>query len=118
MDSSIQDSLFQCLAQRRRRVVLRYLLDSGDRSVTVGELAIAVIDAESPSSSPDPESVAITLDHVHLPLLADTGLINYERDQGIVTATSRTPHVEPYLDVVQNVARSDEITGERNGDSE
>ena len=117
MDSSAYDTLFQCLAERRRRVVLTYLLDSGDRSATVDELVDAVIEAESHSPSPDPESVAITLDHVHLPLLADAGLIDYERDQGIVT-TGRTTHVEPYLDGVQNVDRSDGSTGEGNGDYE
>lgn len=102
MDSSAYDALFECLAKRRRRIVLTYLLNSRNQSAAVEELVTAVIEAESHSSSPDPESVAITLDHVHLPLLADTGLIEYERDRGIVTTTSRTTDAAPYLDVVQN----------------
>lgn len=110
------DSLFQCLAKRRRRIVLSYLLTIEDRPVTIDELVDAVIKAESylslPSSSSDPESVAITLDHVHLPLLADTGLIKYDRERGTVTTTNRTTHVEPYLDGVQNADRVDGSTGE------
>lgn len=95
-----RDSLFECLAERRRRVVLSYLLDSdsGGRSATVEDLVDAVVEAESHSPSPDPDSVAITLDHVHLPLLADTGLIEYDRDRGVVTTTTRTTDVDPYLD--------------------
>lgn len=95
-----RDSLFECLAERRRRVVLSYLLDSdsGGRSATVEELVDAVVEAESHSPSPDPDTVAITLDRVHLPLLADTGLIEYDRDRGVVMTTSRTTDVEPYLD--------------------
>lgn len=112
----MQDSLFQCLAQRRRRIVLTYLLGHGNRSVTVEELATAIIEAESPSSSSDLESVAITLDHVHLPLLADTGLIDYERDRSVVTTTNWTTHIEPYLDIVQNVDQVDGIIKETRND--
>lgn len=117
------DSLFKCLTKRRRRIVLSYLLTIEDRPVTVDELADAVRKAErsSSSSSPslplslssDPESVAITLDHVHLPLLADAGLIEYDRERGLVTTTNQTPDIEPYLDRVQNASQLWEFTAKR-----
>lgn len=118
MNSAVYDALFECLAKRRRRVVLTYLLTSRTQSAAVEDLVTAVIETESHSSSPDPESVVITLDHIHLPLLADTGLIEYERDRGIVTTTSRITDIEPYLDVMQNADRLDGITGERTGGDE
>lgn len=96
MDSTL-NSLFKYSAERRRRIVLSYLLDSDGRSATVEELIDALVEAESHSPSPDPDSVAITLDRIHLPLLADTGLIDYDRDRDVVTMTSRTIDVEPYL---------------------
>lgn len=119
-----RDSLFQCLAKRRRRIVLSYLLTIEDRSVTIDELVDAVIEAEryslspllSPSSSSDPESIAITLDHVHLPLLADTGLIEYDRERGTVTTTDQTPYIEPYLDRVQEANQVEELTAKRTGE--
>lgn len=47
--------------------------------------------------------------HVHLPLLAHTGLIKYERDRGIATTTSWTTDVEPHLGNVQNMDQLDEL---------
>ena len=70
----------------------------------------------SSSSSADPESVAITLDHVHLPLLADTGLIEYDRERGIVTITAQTPAIEPYLDRVQNADQLEEFAAKKTGE--
>lgn len=117
------DSLFQCLAKRRRRIVLSDLLAIEDQLATIDELVDAVIEAEryssllpSPSSSSDPESVAITLDHVHLPLLADTGLIEYNRERGIVTTTNHPLYIEPYLDRVQNADQLEELTTKRTGE--
>jgi DNA-binding transcriptional ArsR family regulator len=110
------DSLFRCLADGRRRIVLAHLLDGGDRSATVDELADAVIETEGRSPSSDPESVAITLDHVHLPLLADAGFIDYERDRGVVTPTDRTTSVEPHLNAVRDGHRVDAIGREETGD--
>lgn len=110
------DSLFQCLAKWRRRIVLSHLLAIEDRPVTIDELVDAVSEAESYSSSSDPESVAITLDHVHLPLLADTGVIEYDRERGIVTTTTQTPYIESYLDRVQNADQLEELTAKRTGE--
>lgn len=116
MGPSIPETLKQCLAKRRRRVVLTHLLDSLDQSATVEELVGAVIEAESHAPSPsslDPESVAITLDHVHLPMLVDAGFIEYERDQGIVTTTSRITAVEPYLNGIQSANQADQFIEKR-----
>lgn len=117
------DSFFECLTKRRRRIVLSYLLTIEDRPVTIDELADSVSEAERSSSSPslppslssDLESVAITLDHVHLPLLADAGFIEYDRERGLVTTTNQTPDIEPYLDRVQNASQLEELTAKRRG---
>lgn len=99
-DSSGLDSLFRVLADSRRRVVLAYLLDTEDGAATFDELVEAVVQAETHFPTPERESVAISLDHHHLTRLAETGLVEYERDQGVVRSTDRTEQVEPYFELV------------------
>lgn len=101
------DVFFRSLANSRRRFVLSYLLDDSGESATFEELVDGVVDAETDSPSPDRGSVEITLDHNHLPMLSELGLIEYDRGQGVVTTTGRTSQIEPYLEVVEDVDRLD-----------
>jgi hypothetical protein len=106
VDPSVLDSLYRCLANERRRFVLSYLLAVQDRPVSVDELVEAVTDADSRPTSPDTDGVEVTLHHAHLPILAEAGLVNYDRSRGVVTKTSRCASVEPYLDLVDNLDRT------------
>jgi DNA-binding transcriptional ArsR family regulator len=99
------DVFYQSLADRHRRIVLSYLLSGGERSVTLGELADRVVQSDPDSASSDRKSVEVSLHHQHLPLLAEQGLIDYERDRGTVKRTARTEQITPFVAVVESLDR-------------
>lgn len=75
------DEYYRLLDSRRRRVLLSVLAERDD-SVSVGELARRVAEAESEDdtlASVDTASdIRIDLHHVHLPLLDDCGVVEYD----------------------------------------
>lgn len=106
VDSSILDWVFRALANSRRRMVLGYLLDRNVREVTFDELVDTIVDAESRSASPDREEIAVALHHKHLPVLAEKGLIEYDRDRDVVRREDRCAQIEPYLSLVPDLGQS------------
>jgi predicted transcriptional regulator len=91
------DELFDVLTDVRRRHVLSVL--SGRQSaMDVESLSDAVAAREydaDPSvlSESTIHEVHVTLHHVHLPKLADSGLIEYDRDDRTVETTETTDGV-------------------------
>lgn len=109
-DGVTVDGVFDALAHRRRREVVRILLERG-RSLEVGALARALVAAGDRSwnvasnrdrgssvaqvnrngrEAPRAEavrSVRCSLHHVHLSKLADCGLVEYDRVHGSVGRT-------------------------------
>lgn len=85
-DSETLDDIFQALADHRRRTALS-VLDQQSRQMDLDALATkvriveGVLGQETPS---DRERIQTSLHHVHLPTLADAGLISYETDSRIV----------------------------------
>lgn len=82
---------YRLLADKRRRLVLDALVDVGTPS-TLTEVATEVAareraGTERPDS--DQSDVRITLHHVHLPLLADLGILNYNAEEHRVEAVGR-----------------------------
>lgn len=67
----------QCelLASPRRQAVLRYLMDHPEDPVSVDTLAGYVL-AEDPNQ--DRQNVTFSLCHLHLPKLAEAGVINFD----------------------------------------
>lgn len=72
-------------AAEQRRIALE-LLEEADLPVALEELATAITDretelgtreADAPDAG-DAERVAISLHHVHLPLMADLGVVDYD----------------------------------------
>ncbi|WP_435064966.1 DUF7344 domain-containing protein [Halobaculum sp. EA56] len=94
------DDVFALLGHRRRRAVLRYLRSrNGIGDLEVERLAAAVASMEaarggegSTEAAPTDgsvgpavvEQVSIALAHVHLPKLADSGVVDYDPDAGTV----------------------------------
>lgn len=76
-----EDECYRLLESRRRRVVL-LVLAGQQESLSVGELSRKVAEAESddvtPASEETVEDIRIELHHVHLPLLADHGVVEYD----------------------------------------
>ena len=89
-----RDMLFDALADTDRRRVLAALLDAQTR--TVDELARALAETDDPqadrrtadASMDGVDHYHIRLQHVHLPRLADAGLIRYDPDQSVVALTN------------------------------
>lgn len=97
------DVFYRSLADRRRRLILSFLLDGSAKSMTSDELVDRIMQSEPHSVSSDRKSIAVDLYHQHLPLLAEQGLIDYESDRGTVRKTDRTEQVEPLLSVVEGL---------------
>lgn len=77
-------------SNRRRRTVLS-ILESGNGPHERAELAREVADREAggEASTEAVEEVLVALHHVHLPKLEDAGLVDYDADEGVVSATDR-----------------------------
>lgn len=70
----------QCelLASNRRRAILRYLSARPGEPVDIDELADFLL---AHGEEADRQNILLSLHHVHLPKLADAGVITYQRDQ-------------------------------------
>lgn len=90
------DQLYRALASAQRRRLLYVLLV--EQESAVGKLAtvLAGWDATEAGGMATPEDrgqIRVALEHVHLPALAEFGLVTYDRDDGTV-------RVEPLDDAV------------------
>lgn len=88
------DVAFEILANGRRRAVLSYLLED-ERRADLEDLA-AHVTTTVPTDADRP--TAATLHHLHLPKLADAGLISYDHEQGTAVARDSIRDLEPYLE--------------------
>lgn len=83
------DELFDLLSNARRRRVLAVLQRADGDAATLEELAERVVARDTDDGSDDPEAAAIALHHVHLPKLADCGVIEYDARNGTVSYCGR-----------------------------
>lgn len=102
-DGDLQkDRLFTLLRNPRRRYVLQYLSRS-EGEVDFRELVDAVAAWEADT---DPENITdmqrkrayISLYHTHLPLLDSSGLVDFDRENDVVTLPEQQPDTSPYLE--------------------
>ena len=91
-----RNALHALLEDRRRRDVLRRLVDRG-RPVSLHELAERVAADRGPPSEQRRDRVAIDLHHVHLLKLADAGLVRYDRASRTVEALATAEPMRPLL---------------------
>jgi DNA-binding transcriptional ArsR family regulator len=92
------DMSYRLLADVRRRRVL-YALEAND-AIAVDRLAAALVRS---GLAENRERAAASLVHTHLPKLADAGVIEYEREAGIVAADDGAACLEPFLDRAREV---------------
>lgn len=95
--------LFQLLRSERRRLALRYLLATDGEPVGMRELAAAVAAAENGTSvealsDEARQRASVPLSQSHLPQLDRAGVVEYDRQRGVVAATPLVAAFEPYLD--------------------
>lgn len=88
MDSSSLDDVFRALAASRRRAICRYFESSGDDDADFDELVDFVVEterAERTDDRPDHrQEVAVDLHHVHLPVLSEAGVVEFDPRSGSV----------------------------------
>lgn len=85
---------FSLLADRQRREVLAYLSETDDGTAEVD----ALVDHLA-GEGLDRHEVVTALHHVHLPKMADAGVVEYDRRSGTVRYTG-DPSVETTLEAV------------------
>jgi hypothetical protein len=86
--------MFDLLTRTERLHALHYLAKTP--VATIGELAEWIV-ARGGDTSDDPERIAITLHHGHLPNLTAAGLVDYDPDSRIVEASDELASVASYL---------------------
>ena len=75
------DVVFELLSDRHRRTLCRYVTEADRTVFSVGELATELAEGEP---SIDRERLEVELAHVHLPMLADRGVLEYDSRSGAV----------------------------------
>ena len=108
------DVVFGILKNRRRRLVLQYLVDVSETS-TLGHLAeyIAGIENEKPQdalTSSERKRVYVALYQCHLPKMDDVGIIDFENNRGTVELTNNVEQLTRYLDAGKGTSERDWIT--------
>ena len=94
------DEAYGLLADRNRRIVIATLLGS-DNSTPVDALVndvLACIDVSIGDVAETRTHVATQLHHVHLPKLADAGLVEWDRDHEVVSSTERLQALAPFVE--------------------
>ncbi|QLK27291.1 hypothetical protein HYG81_06730 [Natrinema zhouii] len=91
-DSNLIDSSFIALSDPYRRSLCRYAMRTEATRVTHEELVDYVVERtpEPVAADADRRTVAIKLRHVHLPKLAEAGLIEYDHQSGVVRVDRAT----------------------------
>jgi hypothetical protein len=103
------DTVFFTLSNPRRRYVLHHLKRQKD-AVAVGELATEVAAWENRTttelvSNKHRKRAYSALHQTHLPKMNQLGIINYDRERGVVEPSASVDALDFYLDVVpQNSA--------------
>ena len=96
-----EDLIFDVLKNRRRRYTLHYLKQQ-ERPVELSELAEQVAAWENDKTvaaltANERKSVYTSLYQTHLPKLADAGIVQYNRDRGVVQLSENAAQLEGYL---------------------
>lgn len=86
------DTVFELLASSRRRSAL-YVLYRSDGSVALSDLVAEVASMEEVA----PERVATALHQVHLPKLADAGVVEYDAEDETVRLVTPSERFRRYL---------------------
>jgi hypothetical protein len=79
------EELLQLIANPVRRAALGYLVENGDAAVGLEQLVVGAADHGAPSvARATHERTSRELYHVHLPKLADIGVVDFDRRHGTV----------------------------------
>jgi DNA-binding transcriptional ArsR family regulator len=99
-----KDLVFTMLSNQRRRHVIHYLKQRGER-VTIRELSRQVAAWENGVETDaldykQRKRVYTSLHQTHLPKLDDAGIVDYDRDRGTVALDDAAHELEVYMEIV------------------
>lgn len=74
------DATFDVLAVADRRTILATLIEASDNVASIDELVNQLVErkAEETGELPSPDHVEMQIHHIHLPKLAEIGLVEYD----------------------------------------
>jgi len=93
------DETLRVLADHERRYVCYYLDREGAMDVDTLARWVAASKTEGSPTADDLTSTGVALRHVHLPTLADAGIVGYDREKGVAKLAEDAPFVRELLAV-------------------
>ncbi|MFW5895831.1 MAG: DUF7344 domain-containing protein [archaeon] len=99
------DELFEVLSNRRRRYAV-HALEETDGAAEIGDIAEQVaaweydVDVDEVSYE-ERKRVYTALQQSHLPMMDDTGIVEFNKNRGLVEPTDSLNDIEVYMEVVQ-----------------
>lgn len=99
------DELFEVLSNRRRRYAV-HALEATDGAAEIGDVAEQVaaweydVDVEGVSYE-ERKRVYTALQQSHLPMMDDAGIVEFNKNRGLVEPTESLNDIEVYMEVVQ-----------------
>lgn len=100
------DAMITLLAQRERRQLMEWLQEIPGNSCSFEEVIKHLVDerAKQTGERPSYDNVQAKLQHVHLPKLADAGVIEYDVRSNTIRYTGHE-ELEALLDLIQGFER-------------
>jgi len=100
-----EDDVFEVLSNPRRRYAVHVLKDE-DEPTEIGPLAEQVAAWENEIEVPDVshaqrKRVYTALQQSHLPKMEEAGVVEFDKDRGVIEPTPTLEDVEIYMDVVR-----------------
>lgn len=103
-DSIAFDTVCDLCGDQHRRIILAVLVDE-QRSLTVKDLVKAIVKhndhvpvMEIPAGGLS--ELQLSLHHVHLPKIEATGLVDYDRDRGLVEPTEQFEQMHSQISAI------------------
>lgn len=94
LEETEREAVYDAISSTRRRRALQ-LLVATDHSLTLADLATEIARTEQEPGGPLTEAqvdqIRITLYHLHIPKLADTGIVTYDPDERRVAMHDSEP---------------------------
>lgn len=106
------DACLRLIGDRRRRRMLRYMRSSQTEVATVEELIDELAESQEEQQFEEEtkrKRLAVQLAHTHLPVLADEGVVAYDRDDGTVRY-QENERIESVLDALPEDPQSATIS--------
>jgi hypothetical protein len=85
-NSPATDEVLHAISNEQRRLALRVVCQSDEPSLPL-ETLVARVAKRAATASPSRRAIRIQFEHVHLPVLEDSGICSYDADADLVEYT-------------------------------